>query len=281
MPRLNFPYVAARLTRHFMPERLTRFLLLHSILIKPGLETSDPAAAVGRYLDVLKQRGHSVQGKRVLVFGYGGRFDVGVGLLEAGAGHVVLCEKYAPPDDVHNAALLSAHGRFLTMESGKPRPRPEAMTLIQADVRSLQTSAEFPAFDYVLSSSVYEHLEDVDGITRALAALTRPEGLHLHYVDLRDHFFKYPFEMLTYSETTWRRWLNPTSNHNRFRVSDYSQTFRKYFGNVEVSVLARDEQAFQAVRARVQPMFLSGNLQDDSVTLILVVAARPLHPSKK
>lgn len=281
MPRLNLPYVAARLTRHFMPERLTRFLLLHSILIKPGLETSDPVAAVDRYLDVLKQRGQSIQGKRVLVFGYGGRFDVGVGLLEAGAGHVVLCERYAPPDDIHNAALVSAHGRFLTMESGKPRPLPDVMTLIQADVRALQTSAEFPPFDYVLSSSVYEHLEGVDGITRALAALTRPQGVHLHYVDLRDHFFKYPFEMLTYSETTWRRWLNPTSNHNRFRVSDYSQTFRKYFDDVEVSVLARDEQAFQAARTRIQPTFLTGNPQDDSVTLILVIAARPIQRSEK
>ena len=102
---MNLPYVLPRLTRHFLPEGLTRFLLLHSIVINPGLETTDAKAAVNRYVDVLSKRGQSIKDKRVLVFGYGGRFDIGIALLEAGAGHVVLCEKYAPPDDQHNAAL--------------------------------------------------------------------------------------------------------------------------------------------------------------------------------
>ena len=31
--------------------------------------------------------------------------------------------------------------------------------------------------DYVLSTSVYEHLDDVDGITHALAKLTAPQWL--------------------------------------------------------------------------------------------------------
>ena len=103
---MNLPYLLPRVIRHFLPERLTRFLLLHSLIIRPGLETTDPDTAVSRYLEVLKRTERSVKGKRVLVFGYGGRFDVGIGLLEAGAGHVVLCEKYAPPDDVHNSGLL-------------------------------------------------------------------------------------------------------------------------------------------------------------------------------
>lgn len=272
---VNFPYLLPRLVRHFMPEGLTRFLLLRSIIIRPGLETTAPGTAVSRYTEILARRGASLRGKRVLVFGYGGRFDLGLGLLEAGALQVVLCDKYAPPDDSHNATLLPKYGSYLLTEHGVARPRPERMTLLEADIRGVHPSSDFSRFDLVVSSSVYEHLEDVDGITQALAALTRPDGVHLHFVDLRDHFFKYPFEMLAYSESTWRHWLNPSSNHNRFRLWDYRRVFEKYFAKVEIQILERDPAAFEKARPRLQPQFVSGNLTDDSVTLILVLASGP------
>jgi hypothetical protein len=275
---LNLQYVLPRVVRHFLPERFTRFLLLHSIVIRAGLETSEPVTAARRYIDNLAARRETLAGKRVMVFGYGGRFDVGIALLEAGAGHVVLCEKYAPPDDKHNVTLRSGHGRFLVFDDGKPRPRSEFMTLLQADIRDLHPSSDLPLCDYVFSSSVYEHLDDVDGITCALAEFTKPEGLQIHYVDLRDHFFKYPFEMLMFSEKVWFGWLNPTSNHNRFRLQNYRHVFEKYFAGVEIEVLERDEAAFQKARPRIRAEFLTGNLQDDSVTLILVMAD---HPRRK
>lgn len=275
---MNLRYLLPRLARHFMPEKFTRFLLLHSIIIRAGLETSDPQAAVSRYVDLLNGRRQTFDGKRVLVFGYGGRFDVGAALIEAGARHVVLCDKFAPPDDPHNAALLQKYPAHLFLDEGRPRPRPERMTLLQADIREVRASADLPPFDIVISSSVYEHLDDVDGITRALATLTKPDGLHIHYVDLRDHYFKYPFEMLHYSEKVWFGWLNPTSNHNRFRVRDYRRVFEKYFADVKIEVLERDEAAFEKARPRIRPEFLSGDLQEDSVTLILVVASRPRTP---
>ncbi len=271
---LNLPYLLPRLVRHFMPEGLTRFLLLRSVVIRPGLETTDPAAAVSRYVEILRLRGDTLRDQRVLVFGYGGRFDVGVALLAAGAGHVVLCEKYTPPDDHHNALLLGKYGDYLFSDHGKPRPRPERMTLLEGDIGEVHVSAEFKPLDLIISSSVYEHLEDVETTTRALAALTRPNGLHIHFVDLRDHFFKYPFEMLSYSDRVWRGWLNPTSNHNRYRLWDYRRVFEKYFERVEIDVLERYEHAFQRAKPRIRPEFLSGNLEDDSVALIQIVASR-------
>ena len=67
---LNLPYLIPRLARHFLPEQLVRGLLLRSVIIRPGLETSNPFAAVQRYADVLSECGSSFRGKRVLVFGY-------------------------------------------------------------------------------------------------------------------------------------------------------------------------------------------------------------------
>ncbi len=215
---LNLPYLLPRLARHFLSEKLVRALLLRNIIIRPGLETSNPFAAVQRYADVLSERWLSFRGKRALVFGYGGRFDIGFGLLKEGTSHVVLCDKYAPPDETHNREMFGAEEKYFHVEKRGLRPRPEYMTLLEADIRDQKVTVEMDPVDIVLSSSVYEHLEDVEGITRALAKLTKPDGIHIHYVDLRDHFFKYPFEMLRFSERTWHTWLNPSSNHNRYRL---------------------------------------------------------------
>jgi hypothetical protein len=252
-----------------------RFLLLRSLVIRPGLETSDPRAAVTRYIDVLAARGISLQGRCVMVFGYGGRFDIGVGLLESGAGSVVLVEKYAPPDDAHNRSLLPRYESYLRSEGDRVRPSDDRMTLLQADIRAVKPHDLAPPVDLVISNSVYEHLDDVEGITAALAALTAPDGLHVHFVDLRDHFFKYPFEMLRYSRNIWYGWLNPSSNHNRYRVWDYRRVFEASFQQVEVAVLERDLDRFKKALPRIRPEFLSGDQADDSVTLILVVASRP------
>ena len=271
---MNLPYLLPRAIRHFLPERITRFLLLRSMIIKPGLETADSASAVKRYAEILTARGIALRGKRVLVFGYGGRLDIGIGFLELGASPVILSDKYAPPDLDHNRALAEGHRGYFLWQDGVPRPDPAFMTLFDGDIRDMASQA-LPANDVVVSNSVYEHLEDADGTTRALARLTSAEGVHIHFVDLRDHFFKYPFEMLHYSENVWRRWLNPSSNHNRLRLWDYRRVFEEAFGQVQIDVLHQDENAFNRARKRLRGEFISGNPQEDAATLIRIVAAQP------
>jgi hypothetical protein len=265
-----------RLIRHFLPERLVRTLLLRNLIIQSGLETNNPAAAIQRYVDVLSKRGRSFDGQRVLIFGYGGRFDIGLGILKAGAAHVILCDKYAPPDEQHNQRMFASEEKYFLVEKKGVRPRREWMTLLEADIRDVYASRELAPVDIVVSSSVYEHLEDVEGITRALAGLTGAEGIHVHYVDLRDHFFKYPFEMLRFSERVWRTWLNPSTNHNRYRLWDYRRVFQACFERVEIDVLSREEDAFRKVLPHLRPEFVSGNMEEDAVGTIQVVASGPL-----
>jgi SAM-dependent methyltransferase len=270
---LNLQYILLRVVRRFLPENIVRFLLLRNWIIKAGLETNDPFAAVQRYVDFLSERGSSLQGKRVLVFGYGGRFDIGFALLKMGAGYVTLCDKYAPLDEAHNRSAFEREEIYFLYEKEGLRPRPEFMSLVQADIRDEAVIRSLEPFDLVISNSVYEHLDDVEGITRALAQVTKPGGLHIHYVDLRDHVFKYPFEMLCFSETTWRRWLNPSSNHNRYRIWNYRIAFESSFKHVTIDVLAREEDAFRKVQPRIRPEFISGNMADDAVSLIRVIAS--------
>jgi SAM-dependent methyltransferase len=272
---MKIAYLLPRVVRHFLPERLTRFLLLRSLIIKPGLETVDAAAAIDRYLQVLRARQEQLAGKRVLVFGYGGRLGIGSGLLDAGAGHVTLWDKYAGPDDDHSAWPLTEQREMLGPQEARSRQEAGRLESVQADIRELQPSDPGQQYDIVVSNSVYEHLEDPHGSTQALARWTKPTGLHIHFVDLRDHYFKYPFEMLRFSEATWRRWLNPTSNHNRLRTWDYRRVFEASFREVQFEVLQRDEAGFREAEPHIRAEFKSGDTETDSVTLLRVVASMP------
>jgi hypothetical protein len=271
---VNPAYILPRLIRHFLPNGLVRFLLRRSLIIKPGLETRSPFEAAERYIATLKSEGLSIEGKNMLVFGYGGSYAVACALLQNGADHITLCEKEAPPDDRRNQALMPDFSKYLLETNGFVGPNPEFISLVQGDIREILKGHQF---DVILSTSVFEHLEDVEGITRALALLTAPQGVHLHYVDLRDHFFKYPFEMLCYSKETWYGWLNPTSHHNRWRLPQYQALFDGLFSKVNIQVLERELEAFEKARSRIRPEFLSGDADVDAVTLIKILARNPVR----
>ena len=171
---------------------------------------------------------------------------------------------------------MHVFSKYLLETNGFVGPNPEFISLVQGDIRKILKGQEF---DVILSTSVFEHLEDVEGITRALARMTAPNGASLHYVDLRDHFFKYPFEMLCYSKEIWYGWLNPTSHHNRWRLPQYKALFDGLFSNVNIEVLERDLEAFEKAKSRIRPEFLISDGDVDAVTLIKILAQNPVKHS--
>lgn len=271
----KFNYLSLRLFRHFTPRWLAHFLLRHSLIIRPGFETRQPTERVKQYQAFLGRFGRSMQGQSILDFGYGGNFALACELLRAGAAHVSLLDKFAPPDDAYNRPLLQLYPEYLAVINGQVRPRPERIILLENDLGELAEQPDRTRYDIVLSSSVYEHLDDVDGITRSLAMLTKPSGCQVHFIDLRDHYFKYPFEMLTFSEKVWKTWLNPGSNLNRFRFKDYQRIFENYFGETQLDILERDQENFEKARPRIDPAFLTGDPDIDAVTLLQAYLASP------
>lgn len=269
---MNAAYILPRVIRHFLPEQVTRALLMRGLIIRPGLETRAPEEAALRYERDLSATGVNLIGKRIYVFGYGGRFALACNLLKLGADHVTLCEYAHQPDEKANALLLPEFDRYLTHSFGKTLPREDWITLHQGDIRELVRDPIEHKSDIVLSTSVFEHLTDPEGVLDALIKITVPGGTHLHYVDLRDHFFKYPFEMLTYSQKTWATWLNPTSNLNRWRLPAYRKLFEDRFSGVEFELFDRDPAAWETIVDRVLPEFKTGDPQVDAVTQIRVTA---------
>ena len=104
------------------------------------------------------------------------------------------------PESRRNAKLLPQYSQYLGATDGKVTPNPDYFTRVHGDIRQVAGQKLTPPVDLVFSSSVYEHLDDLKGITSALVSLTAPGGAHLHFIDLRDHYFRYPFEMLCYSD---------------------------------------------------------------------------------
>jgi SAM-dependent methyltransferase len=271
---INFPYVLPRLIRHFLPEQVTRLLLLRSLIIRPGLETRAPEEAAARYLLDLQSFDTSIEGRHILVFGYGGRFHLACQLLKLGADHVTLCEYTAKPDESANKSLLPEFDKYLVRQQGKTSPRSDWITLLEGDIREMASHREVKKVDIVLSTSVFEHLVDPKSILDSLCHLTKPGGSHLHYIDLRDHFFKFPFEMLTYPEKIWNKWLNPTSHLNRWRLPAYTQIFQTAFQKIDIHIFERDIFAWEKTANRVLPEFKTGDKQVDAVTQIRVYALK-------
>jgi len=264
-------YLVLRVIRRHLPNRVVRLLLQRRIFIKPGLETLAPTAGAQRFLGALEAASLDLHGCRVLIFGYGGGFGVGLELLRAGARHVVLLDPYAVPLAAVNRRLAANGDPYLSLSGSEVRPNPDWLTVVNLPLGRYLADGGQPV-DLVFSNSVLEHVQDLDRVVPELAQVTASHGEQFHFVDLRDHFFKHPFEMLCHSEKVWRGFLNPGSNLNRLRTRDYGRLFSRSFARVTMQPLATDIPAFRAARPRIRPEFLTGDETQDAVTRLFLHA---------
>lgn len=268
-------YLILRTTRRLLPNALADMLMTVRVGMKPGYETRNPAGAAERYVHDLERAGHSIKGAALFVLGYGGHYGLAVELLKRGAALVHLNDPYARDKRRLNERLIRAHPEFFRVLDERASKKSAVVRLDRRDVRdsALERAGQF---DLVISTSVLEHVVDPPSLIAALAALTRkPNGLNLHYIDLRDHYFRRPFEMLCHSEATWSRFLNPPTNLNRWRLPQYLSAFEAEFGQVSYRILASDPHAFERTKARILPKHLTGNERVDTATFISVLAGSP------
>ena len=268
---MNFQYITARIIRRLIPRTVTDFLRNRSIIFHPGIETSDPEYACKRYLSALEAHGLGVKQKTVTVFGYGGSYGLAAELLNAGARHVGLIDLHERTNPRSNKNTYSKYAEYFNLNGSDVEPKTEYVSLIHGNI--LNDNIDLPSADILLSSSVLEHVDQLDKIVRALKLLTKTNGIQLHRIDLGDHFRKYPFEMLTYSNFVWNNFLNPPSNLNRLRIDDYKESFEKFYTDTKITIEGRDPEKFHKVREKIKPKFLTGSDERDSVLGITLFAA--------
>ena len=268
-------YLLLRIIRHFLPDSIVSFLLSKQWIIKPGMETRAPSYAFERYKKALSDINFEINGKTAMIFGYGGNIQIACSFLDHGAKHVILLEReYFPEKKFHADDYKEFSGYFLN-DNNTFFPNPEYISIIHQDINLLAASNSLIPVDIIVSSSVYEHLTAVENITKSLSQLTNPRGVNIHFIDLRDHFFRYPFEMLKYSETTWKRWLNPSSNLNRYRYDDYLKVFSKFFHSNKIIIEERDTAAYKKALPGIKEQFRTGDLEIDAVTKMHIIASDP------
>jgi hypothetical protein len=267
-------YIIPRIFRRYCPSPIITMAKRLRLGIIPGFETRYPAAAADRYEQALHASGREWTGKCILVLGYGGFFGLGVELLRRGARHVILVDPFAQADDQGNRHLAEQYPSYLVIQGKHVFPRKEWITLVHEEIPHHDCSPYGP-IDVFLSSSVLEHVFSLDPLVSGLSKITHSEGFHIHYVDLRDHYFKYPFEMLCFPENVWHSLLDPPSHLNRLRLWDYEAYFYRYFHEVRVEIIEKDPISFTQAKSRIRPEFLSGNDDQDCTTRILITAARP------
>jgi hypothetical protein len=267
-------YIIPRMIRRYVPSPIVTMAKRLRLGIVPGLETRHPIAAADRYEAVLHANGRQWDGMCVLILGYGGFLGTGVELLDRGASHVILVDPFAQIDDRANQKLAEKYHPYLSVQGKNVIPKEDWITVVHDEISNHDFSP-YPPIDIFLSSSVLEHVSSLDPLISGLSKMTHSEGFHTHYVDLRDHYFKYPFEMYCFSEKTWNTLLDPPSHLNRLRIWDYEAYFSRYFHQVGVEIIEKDIFSFTRTKSRIRPNYLSGNDKQDCATKILITATYP------
>lgn len=96
--------------------------------------------------------------------------------------------------------------------------------------------------DLILSVSVFEHLRNPEAVITECSRILKPGGWMINGVDLRDHYFKYPFEMLKYPSKFWG-FLTTSSKgsgfQNRWRISHWEKALTKHQFSTQVFPLEK------------------------------------------
>jgi hypothetical protein len=199
LPGLPPPlYWTLRLGRKFTPRFAIDWMMDNEVFLRPGQDTQNPAGAADLYADAAAPHQACFAGASILIMGFGGGYGVALELLERGAEHVALQDPYAPLRVQRNDRLdperMSRH--FRRTGDGHWQPNPERVSVVREHLPEYAARNE-GRFEMVLSNSVLEHIqtEEVPEHISASARLCKPGGLSIHHIDLRDHVFRYTFEM--------------------------------------------------------------------------------------
>jgi len=147
---------------------------------------------------------------------------------------------------------------------------------LSGEVRRVRELSHFDgeSLDVVISNSVLEHVRDPLGLFRECHRVLVPGGIMLHQVDYRDHFFKYPFQFLTFSQAVWDNLLDP-GDLPRLRLDDHLAALG--WAGFEARVLERhaNPKALHAVAPFLVPPFAGRDPDMLATTTAAILCRKP------
>ena len=274
---MNWEYVLIGLVRRYVPKRV-----LFAIMERRGdgsIEEGSPHDCLETWTDQLNKRGLSLAGKHVLEIGSGRYARFALQMLAAGAERVTLIDLYAVSltEPAHRSMLLNDCSSLgLDYDDAFSR-----IDMARGDITRLPPPTPGKQVDLAISHSVLEHVRDPQAVLASCFKWLKPGGITHHIVDLRDHSlrFRYPFEMLTFSEQLWVRWLDLDGGFhlNRWRVPDYLHvTHESGFVNVGYEILSKDEAALKAILPRLDYRFRSVSEEMLAILTISLYGQKPI-----
>ncbi len=137
-------------------------------------------------------------------------------------------------------------------------------------------------FDLVLSRAVLEHVRDLGALFRMLAAVTRPDAVLIHKIDLRCHGNRYDHELdfLAFPEKVYRAMSSHLDLPNRERAPTYLR-LAEDAGLVTLwaaSTHVIDPKEAEAARPRLSAPFRAMDARTLSILGLWLVQAGHAHP---
>jgi len=247
MIRGNLEYIPLRLIRRFLfpgalLDKLGRFIPYWRV----NQGRLDPAPIVDAYQRLLHVGGIDLldgKNRSVVELGCGAANGTGYEWVARFGGAWIGVEPFAPLDPGLDAKLFErAHERY-----------PQVIFENVHRIKSLAELAD-ASVDCIVSNSVLEHAADLPSLFMECSRILSPDGIMLHRVDYRDHFFKYSFQFLTFSQKVWENLLNP-GDLTRQRLDDHLRALTQSGFQVNVLEYEKDTDGFSAVSRFLAPPF--------------------------
>lgn len=262
---MKLEYVLKRVVRRQIPAPL--FFRMMTYSGSGNLAEDDPEEMFRALHERLQVLAIDLTGKQVLEIGSGRYARLGLRMLHAGASRVTLADLHATPlNNRQHRAMLEEDCDLLGLDLADALSR---IHLVTDDYLAVSPPSPELRADLVTSTATMEHVRNPREILAKSWEWLRPGGVSSHAIDLRDHCFETPFEMLTYSDRVWERWLVPKGGFhlNRWRLPDYLQAMRDAgFIDVRYEILEKSEDELGKVRDRLDERFRA--IDDDLLSVM-------------
>ncbi|MEE9604272.1 MAG: methyltransferase domain-containing protein [Candidatus Scalindua sp.] len=259
----NLEYIPLRLLRRFI---FTDNLLSKCGRLVPYYKVNQgqlsPLPIVDTYWQYCQEVGIDPTNKKILEIGIGTTNATGYEVVARGGNIYWGCEPFRSLDRrMDHRLLMDVCKRYnCGIEGIQPRvKRVDSTKCIHDDT-----------IDIIFSHSVLEHVNDLIELFCELKRLLKNDGCMIHIVDYRDHFFKYPFHFLQFSEKTWNTLFNP-GDLPRHRLHDHIEAFGKYDFSVEIVIEEYDDEEYEKIKNYLNNRFRNGELYPASATLAVLL----------